>query len=197
MDRRSSFTEQGYVRLQTLCPAIELPQLRGLFPSNGEASRTLVHAIGPAVLGGLETIVRARAAAASIFGADCTLEFAQWYCKPAGSPEALIPWHQDREFWSSERPHVLTTWIALDQTSVTNGCLRVSPRSHVAPDIRVHRPDPLTGVRSCTLDDSEANIPLELDAGSGVIYHERLVHCSGGNETSCARRALVLGWKAL
>lgn len=191
-----SFDEHGFHVVPALAPSDELAQLRAFFSAEDVDGRTLVHRLSPVQVESTETFARARTAVASMGGGAPRLEFAQWYCKPAAAPGADIPWHQDRAFWTPRRGPTVTTWIALDETNAANGCMRVSPGSHLGQRLREHSADPATTIRTCTLEPHEREAAIELRAGDALVYHERLVHRSGGNETDAPRRALVLGWTA-
>ena len=189
-----SFEELGFATTPGLSPESEQASLRGLFSASPGSLRTVVHTLDRQLVRGFETCANARESLDAIAAGPWTLEFAQWYCKPPASPLARIPWHQDRAFWSPERGLTLTTWIALDDTDETNGCMVVRPRSHGGTEIRTHAPDRETGVPSCSVEGTDDDVAVEASAGSGFVYHERLVHRSGGNATNAPRRALVLGW---
>jgi hypothetical protein len=40
-----------------------------------------------------------------------------------------VPWHQDAEYWALEPMDVATLWLAVDDSTVENGCMRVLPGS--------------------------------------------------------------------
>lgn len=47
--------------------------------------------------------------------------------EPFANPTAL---HMDNPYWSFHSPHAVTIWIALEDATVENGCLRFFPGSH-------------------------------------------------------------------
>ena len=51
------------------------------------------------------------------------------FCKPAGDGYAT-PWHQDGHYWPIRPLANCTVWVALEESTIENGCLRVIPRSH-------------------------------------------------------------------
>jgi ectoine hydroxylase-related dioxygenase (phytanoyl-CoA dioxygenase family) len=130
------------------------------------------------------------------------------FIKAEGRPGQ--PWHQD-EFFIPTRDRSLTAvWIALDDATVENGCLWVLPGSHrrgvLYPDR--DQDDPRF---DCSIEaydfpyrDEDA-VPVEVPAGSAVIFNGYLLHRSLPNTGRHGyRRALAnhymsaespLGWK--
>ena len=187
----------GYLRVRGLVPDPELERLRALFAVPAQSRSTVVRSVDPGAVEGLAAFGSARRAVESVVGAPVRVEFAQWYCKPARSLQSVIPWHQDRAFWSSRRPPTTTAWIALDDCRTVNGCMHVLPRSHGGSSLRAHAAVAGSSIRGCSVDVTEVEIPMEIEAGEALLYHERLVHRSGGNATDAPRRALVLGWSVI
>jgi phytanoyl-CoA hydroxylase len=103
------------------------------------------------------------------------------FIKAEGRPGQ--PWHQD-EFFIPTRDRSLTAvWIALDDATVENGCLWVLPGSHrrgvLYPDR--DQDDPRF---DCSIEaydfpyrDEDA-VPVEVPAGSAVIFNGYLLHRS-------------------
>src|SRR6476620_4612780 len=53
----------------------------------------------------------------------------QLFCKPA-KHGGVVAWHQDYSYWTRTTPiQHLTCWIALDDSTVENGCLYYIPKS--------------------------------------------------------------------
>ncbi len=76
-----------------------------------------------------------------LIGPDIILWGCHVFCKPAGDGHET-PWHQDGHYWPMRPLANCTVWVALDESSVDNGCLRVIPRSHAA---RCDAPAPAGG----------------------------------------------------
>jgi phytanoyl-CoA dioxygenase PhyH len=51
------------------------------------------------------------------------------FCKSAGDGYET-PWHQDGHYWPIRPLANCTVWVALEESTAENGCLRVIPRSH-------------------------------------------------------------------
>ena len=117
------------------------------------------------------------------------------FIKSAGKPGQA--WHQD-EFYIPTRDRSLTGgWIALDDTTLENGCLWVIPGSHKpgilwpqhAHDDR--RFDCAGETYSFPFSDDDA-ISVEVKAGSIVFFNGYLLHRSFPNRSQSGfRRVLV------
>lgn len=132
---------------------------------------------------------------ASILGEDLFLWRAKAFTKAPRDPGAKeIPWHQDRYCWPLEPMIACSAWIAVDDTTIENGCMYVIPGSHrsVVPHIPateeqlfVEQADP------AHFDAAEAE-PLTLRAGEFVLFNERLLHRSGINHSARRRFGLAV-----
>ncbi|MFB0986597.1 MAG: phytanoyl-CoA dioxygenase family protein [Phycisphaerales bacterium] len=121
----------------------------------------------------------------------------QLFCKPPRHG-GNVAWHQDYSYWTRTKPlgH-LTCWIALDDATSDNGCLRYIPGSHRWSLL------PKTGLIGDmdavgnVLDDQQRAamknpVAIELKAGECTFHHPMLMHGSGPNRTDLPRRAAVL-----
>ena len=54
-----------------------------------------------------------------------------------------VPWHQDGVYWGErlQPMHVITMWLAVDESTVENGCMRVIAGSHKLRDRRYEKVD--------------------------------------------------------
>ncbi|CAA7401527.1 unnamed protein product [Spirodela intermedia] len=113
--------------------------------------------------------------------------------KQPGIGGEVVP-HQDNSFLFTEPPSCLGLWLALEDASVSNGCLWAIPgsqknglvRRFIRDDDGVHFDKP-----SQTYNRDEF-IPLEVRAGSLVVIHGDLVHQSFENQSRKSRHALSL-----
>jgi hypothetical protein len=101
-----------------------------------------------------------------------------------------LPWHQDGgEVWKLDRDPLVTTWIALDPATRSNGCVQVIPGTHrlglLTTAGSTLRPEDVE--RHCPDDAIEY---LEIAAGECLLLHNWLVHRSDVNQTDTPRRAL-------
>lgn len=130
--------------------------------------------------------------ATACLGTTARLAFAQRYAKPPQDPTAAIDWHQDRWFWSPDRPPTVTTWLALDDCAEPNGCLQFAPDARSSEALLPHVDD--GALATCRAAVRGPRRHATLKCGEIVIYADTAVHASGPNRTSAWRRGLALGW---
>jgi ectoine hydroxylase-related dioxygenase (phytanoyl-CoA dioxygenase family) len=130
-----------------------------------------------------------------VIGPNVKLVQSMLFIKSAGKPGQA--WHQDEAHIPTRDRSLTAGWIALDDATVENGCLWVIPGSHRAGVLHREREqhDPRF---DCTreahgFDYREQDaVPVELPAGSALIFDGYLLHRSLPNTASHGmRRALV------
>ena len=125
-----------------------------------------------------------------VLGPDVILWGAHVFCKPAGTG-LEVPWHQDGQYWPIRPLATCTVWIALDDSTPENGCMRYVPGSHRARTIHHHRlderPDLALDQTVAAVDAASAR-DVVLAAGEMSIHDVYLIHGSGANR-SARRRA--------
>ena len=89
------------------------------------------YAFEPAILDLVEQLI----------GPDIALWNMSFFAKPALNGKA-VPWHQDGEYWPIRPLATCTVWIALDDSTTENGCLRVISGSHRNRALLAHRNNP-------------------------------------------------------
>jgi phytanoyl-CoA hydroxylase len=117
------------------------------------------------------------------------------FIKSEGKPGQA--WHQD-EFFIPTRDRSLTAvWIALDDATIENGCLWVLPGSHrrgvlyPAREQNDPRFDCTTEAYDFPYPDTDS-VPVEIPAGTAVIFNGYLLHRSLENSGKHGyRRALA------
>jgi ectoine hydroxylase-related dioxygenase (phytanoyl-CoA dioxygenase family) len=117
------------------------------------------------------------------------------FIKSEGRPGQA--WHQDELFIPTRDRSLTAAWIALDDATVENGCLWVLPGSHrpgvLYPDRDHHdlRFDCEVEAYDFPYRDEDA-VPVEVSAGSVVVFNGYLLHMSLPNTgRQGLRRALV------
>jgi ectoine hydroxylase-related dioxygenase (phytanoyl-CoA dioxygenase family) len=118
---------------------------------------------------------------------DVKLLWDQMFVKPPRHGSAKVH-HQDADSWPYIVPQDnVTCWIALDDATVANGCLRYLPGTHHLGLIRTeHLPQLYTDEVLAT------EVPVEVPAGSCVLHHCLTLHASGSNTTPYRRRGWAL-----
>jgi phytanoyl-CoA hydroxylase len=122
------------------------------------------------------------------------------FAKPPGLPGQA--WHQDERYIATRDRSLVGAWIALDDATVDNGCLRVLPGSHrngyLWPTRDHGRPEEFDFADESYSPDADANafdesqeVVVEVEAGSVVFFNGYLLHRSLRNRSDGFRRALV------
>ncbi|GAA1489691.1 phytanoyl-CoA dioxygenase family protein [Brachybacterium sacelli] len=117
------------------------------------------------------------------------------FIKSEGKPGQA--WHQDEYFIPTRDRSLTASWIALDDATIENGCLWVLPGSHrrgiLYPDREQFDPafDCSIEAYDFPWDESDA-VPVEIPAGSAIIFNGYLLHRSLQNSGRHGyRRALT------
>ena len=112
---------------------------------------------------------------------------------PHGNPTA---WHLDNPYWSFSSRDSLSIWVALDDATLSNGCMYYVPGSHKAARFE-----------SCGIGTDQGALfklypewssietaPCPCPAGSAVWHNGLTAHGAGANMTPHARRAMTCGY---
>jgi phytanoyl-CoA hydroxylase len=107
-----------------------------------------------------------------------------------------VGWHQDASFFDSTPISVTTFWFALEDATLNNGCLWVQPGGHRGP-LRERFVRQGDVVRMDKLDatpwpDRTTAMPLEVPAGTLLVFHGLLPHYSAPNRSAHSRHAYTL-----
>jgi len=108
-----------------------------------------------------------------------------------------VRWHQDASYLHSANPGVTGIWVAIENATRENGCLWMQPGQHHSPLREIYEMDwsQRTG-ELITLDDTpwstEDAIPVEVAAGSAVLFHDHMPHYSSQNPSSRSRHAFTM-----
>jgi ectoine hydroxylase-related dioxygenase (phytanoyl-CoA dioxygenase family) len=112
---------------------------------------------------------------------------------PYGNPTG---WHLDNPYWSFTSPNAISLWVALDDATLSNGCLSYLPGTHLA-----ERYD--EAAIGANLGDLFRTNPdwMEIDpvacpcpAGSAVFHNGLTAHGAGANMTNRPRRAMTCAY---
>lgn len=130
-----------------------------------------------------------------LIGPDVVLWGTTVFGKPAGTGKR-VPWHQDGEYWPIRPLATCSAWIALDDATPENGCLRVIPGSHHGGRLRAHdtddSPDLALNQRLAAHEYDEADaVDIVLEAGQVSLHDVYLVHGSEPNRSTRRRAGYV------
>lgn len=145
---------------------------------------------------------RGASIARQLCGPGMALDYDQLLAKHPFRADAVFAWHQDQAYWiDTPDPRTATLWLALDEATEANGCLRFVPGSQREPALRPHHP--LHGDREqshalvCEVDELRERIELvPLQPGDVSVHCERVIHGSGGNTTASWRRAYIVAFRS-
>ncbi|MBW3624288.1 MAG: phytanoyl-CoA dioxygenase family protein [Armatimonadetes bacterium] len=104
-------------------------------------------------------------------------------------------WHQDEIYIPTRDRSLIGAWIAMDDATVENGCLRVIPGSHrmgyLYPQRTHDNPDEFDFAGESYGFEESGEVPVEVKAGTVVFFNGYLLHRSFKNRSSVFRRVLV------
>ncbi len=132
----------------------------------------------------------------SVIGPDVILWGAHVFCKPAGDGFET-PWHQDGHYWPIRPLATCTVWVALEESVVENGCLRVIPKSHIGKQLHEHlhedRQDLTLQQRMVAGSFDEASaVDIELQPGQMSLHDVYMIHGANANTSPKRRTGIAL-----
>jgi non-haem Fe2+, alpha-ketoglutarate-dependent halogenase len=126
-----------------------------------------------------------------VIGPDILCWGSSFFTKNARDP-GYVSWHQDSTYWGLEPPDIITAWVALSDSTLANGAMRVIPRTHMMEQLAHHDTFAADNLLSrgqeimVEVDDRQA-VALELRAGEMSLHHVRLIHGSDPNPSDTRR----------
>jgi phytanoyl-CoA dioxygenase PhyH len=109
-----------------------------------------------------------------------------------GHDPAYVSWHQDGTYWGLSSIRVVTAWIALTDSTVENGCMRVVKGSHlrpILPHVETWAPDNLLSrgqeVQAEVREEDATDVVLR--AGDMSLHHVNIIHGSNPNRSASRR----------
>jgi chlorinating enzyme len=126
-----------------------------------------------------------------LLGPDLLAWSSSFFIKDAHDP-SYVSWHQDSTYWGLSHPDVVTAWVALSDSVVENGCMRVIPGTHLKDQLphqdTFAENNLLTRGQEVQVDVNPADaVDIELQPGEFSIHHVRLVHGSDPNNSGRRR----------
>ena len=131
-----------------------------------------------------------------LIGPDIALWNMSFFAKPALNGKRT-PWHQDGAYWPIRPLATCTVWIAVDDATPENGCMRFIPGSHKSKNLAPHdlKKDPsatLSQELSAGTFDESAAVDVALEAGQISLHDVYLYHGSEANASPRPRRGMTL-----
>ena len=146
---------------------------------------------------------RAASIAAQLCGPGMAIDYDQLLAKRPRRGDAVFHWHQDMAYWiDTPDTRTATLWLAIDHSTVENGCMHFVPGSHLEPRLRPHAPLHGDRAQSHTLvaevDEARDPVrPVPIRRGDVTVHNERVLHSSTGNCSDGWRRAYVVAFRSV
>ncbi len=144
---------------------------------------------------------RSASVARQLCGDGMELDYDQLLAKQPYKDDAIFAWHQDMAYWpDTPDTRTATIWLAIDDSTVDNGCMRFVPATAHEPALRPHAP--MYGDRGTShalgtdLRDGDVVHTVPIKKGDCTVHNERVMHGSGGNNTAGFRRAYILAFRS-
>jgi phytanoyl-CoA hydroxylase len=139
--------------------------------------------------------------ARQLCGDGMTIDYDQLLAKQPFKDDAVFAWHQDMAYWpDTPDRRTATFWLAVDESTVENGCMRFVPATNHETSLRPHAP--VFGGRGeshalgSDLRDGDDVVVEPIQRGDCTVHNEKVMHGSGGNQTAGFRRAYVVAYRS-
>lgn len=192
------FERDGYVTGLGLLSEAEVLRYRAAYErlesdaaARGSKARITNRHLEDSDIWALATHPRVLECAREILGPDVILLSSGFFAKQPDSHDKFVAWHQDTTYWGLNPPFAITVWIAIDDSDVENGCMRVIPGSHkvgLLPHGKSGKEGNLLGQDQAiapSLFDESSAVDFILKAGQASIHHGELIH---GSNPNCSKR---------
>lgn len=144
---------------------------------------------------------RALQVAAQLQGDGMEIDYDQLLAKQPYKDDAVFAWHQDMAYWpDTPDTRTATIWCAIDESTVDNGCMRFVPATNAEAALRPHQP--VFGGRGelhalgTELQPGDQVVTVPIRRGDCTVHNERVMHGSGGNNTTGFRRAYIIACRS-
>ena len=124
-----------------------------------------------------------------IIGPDILVHHASLFCKYPHDG-TFVSWHQDGYYLELNEPLLVSAWIALSDSHMANGCMRVVPESHL--NGRAKHSNSAASKQNllpsgleiaCEVDERDA-VDVILRGGEMSLHHVNVVHGSNPNRSA-------------
>lgn len=199
------FEAEGYLLPVDILTAEEVAEYRAVFEklqaeheASGKGGRLTNRHLDVAKIYELATHPKVIEAAAACFGPDLVLISSGFFYKKPDKSGGFVAWHQDTTYWGLRPPKAVTVWIALYESDVENGCMRIVPRTHrvgLLPHGKSGDDKNLLGhdqaIDIAHFDESTA-VDCILKPGQASVHHGELVHGSNANTSDRPRCGMTV-----
>lgn len=133
--------------------------------------------------------------AQAFIGPDIALFASHYISKPAFHGRPVL-WHQDGSYWPLDPMEVITLWLAVDDSTTANGCLRVIPGTHRLQLQEMKGSFEVENVLGSEIEkkfvDESKAVDIELKSGGVSIHHPNIIHGSKANLSPNRRCGLTI-----
>jgi non-haem Fe2+, alpha-ketoglutarate-dependent halogenase len=134
-----------------------------------------------------------------IIGPNILVHSTSLFPKYPHEPDYIL-WHQDGYYWGLSSPRLVSAWVALTNSNIENGCMRVVPGTHkqkVLPHAKSsrHKKTRLSLEVAVEVDESRA-ADILLKAGEMSLHHPYIIHGSNPNQTEEKRLGFAIRYVA-
>ncbi len=225
-EHRRQFAERGFVHLPGLLTAAEVDEIAGDYDrflrreievpgkdycdmagdyGRDPADYSIINVMLPRRYypAWVDNIVEQRSAsvARQLCGDGMQFDYDQLLAKQPYKHDAVFAWHQDMAYWpTTPDSRTATIWLAIDDSTIENGCMRFVPATNHETTLRPHAPMYASRGTSHALGtdllDGDVVVPMPINKGDCTVHNERVMHGSGGNNTAGFRRAYILAFRS-
>ena len=130
-----------------------------------------------------------------LLGEDVIAWGSHFFCKMPGDGKR-VSWHQDSSYWPLTPSMAVTAWLAIDDATVENACMRYIPGTHHLGHLTYTLSEnDEANVLNQTVPEAEnlgEPVNVELKAGEISIHSDLLLHGSEANQSNKRRCGLTL-----
>lgn len=135
-------------------------------------------------------------AVAAVMGPDLLVQATLIFCKYPGN-NAFVSWHQDSVYLKWHLTPSISAWLALTDSTVQSGCMRVIPGSHrqgLQPHVEVQSARNLLrrGEQVQVAVNEEEAVDMVLRAGQMSLHHNTIIHGSNPNVSEQRRIGFIV-----
>lgn len=100
--------------------------------------------------------------------------------------DSFVSWHQDATYWGLDSNRITTAWIALSDSAVGNGCMRVVPGSQtlpIQPHVETYAEENILsrGQEIARDVDEHDAVDVLLEPGEMSLHDVNIIHGSNPN----------------
>jgi len=199
----AAFNRDGYLAGIRIFDQEEMAQIRSYFDellaktlaAGGNSYSISTAHLSHARVYDILTHPRIVARIADLLGENVIAWGSHFFCKMPGDGKR-VSWHQDSSYWPLTPSMAVTAWLAIDDASVENACMRYIPGSHHLGHLTYTLSEgDEANVLNQTVGGAETlgePVNVELKAGEISIHSDLLLHGSEANESSKRRCGLTL-----